>query len=418
MGVLHRYPKRSFCLAAPHREIDMTTDGCIDSASMYEVLAALSFTDSRHCYPWARGTALGVTITLFDPDAEHLRMAASPGTTTLGASGPYEALTTSLLRSNIVGATPPPTHVAEAALAETRTWAVAEARALREVVTRLKDDELNFQPWLDWVMRFAWDENVARMSTLVTPELITEVAAVIDAEQSAVEHISLLSRDRHWIEWLVRRRPNTEEFHLLVDAYIAAALIRGKYHYRTAARMNWQAMGHPLRRCARPLLSANEQQPYVVPAGVSHLATILMEDAIRQNRADLSARARAWVENALKARSACLGPCPAIDLRSALEADTEDAAITWAVDQAVVLGIGQPGKSFERAVNLAVGTGLMYVTSFVLSPPVAFGLGTAVMLGQEALGSAGHVTAKRTRHRRLLRRLAQAGPGAVDPTWG
>lgn len=92
----------------------------IDSASVYEVVTALSYARPDQCDPWAWEGAIVTSCAL--ATAGNINLSPSPGPYG-GASGPYGTLMHALLQSKTVGLSNHDSIVTQAARNSTAKWA-------------------------------------------------------------------------------------------------------------------------------------------------------------------------------------------------------------------------------------------------------------------------------------------------------
>jgi hypothetical protein len=374
----------------------------IDSASTYEVIAALSFSNPEDCYPWAWQTALVVTDALIDID--HLQLSPSP-TPSSGASGSYAVLMDSI--RPFVGISRPSDDVVERSLAETRSWARRNAARVQAAVTELGADEQNFQPWLRWVAQNSWLENVQRRGSLIDDRLIPEVARALGVSTRDIRDVARLASDPDEVGIFVLHLDNQPGFDLLWRVYLASALIRGVFHENAARRQGWQSWRHPLRSyvlSARP-----DSKPFRLPWFDLFLANIIVAAAVshRHGRREflMERRISSWVNNVALCRGQVLR-------RPADDASVE-RILSAAVDESRRLGIAVPSRFVEQVINVSGGLGLGAIG-------VLFGHFISPEAGDIAgivLGGAGYLMDPAQvliRPERRLREYARLGPGRVD----
>jgi hypothetical protein len=276
-----------------------TVVGFVDSASMYEVIAALSFSEVDECYPWAWQSAMLVSDALIDID--RLQLSPSPAPSG-GASGPY-ALLMEGVRS-FVDTGRPTRRVLDQALAETRAWARKNVAVVHSAVEELGGDERNFKPWLYWVAQNAWLENVQRRGSLIDTKLVREVARALRVPEKDVREIAGLVTNPKEVEIYAARLEGQSGFDLLWRVYLASALIRGVFHERVARLEDWQVWRHPLRRYVSVL--SGEQEAHRIPLFDAFLAKIVLAGAMRHRHggrdAVMERRIGSWIDNVQRCR--------------------------------------------------------------------------------------------------------------------
>lgn len=374
----------------------------VDSASMYEVIAALSFSDVSECYQWAWQSALLVSDAMID--IEHLQLSPSPGPSG-GASGSYALLMEGV--RPFVGISRPGKKVLNKALAETRTWTHRHADLVHSAVEELGADEHNFKPWLYWVARNAWLENVQRRGSLIDSQLIREVARALNVPEKDVQEIAALVTDQKEVEVFARRLENQSGFDLLWRVYLASALIRGVFHEQVARQENWQAWRHPLRRHVLKLSSG--QEPHRIPQFDTFLANIIVAGALShpygKHDTVMERRINAWIDNVQR--------CRGKDIRRPPEDASVDQALSAAVNEARRLGVAIAPRYLDKAISVTSGLALGVIG-------VLFGHFVSPEAGDIAgiaLGEGGYLIDPGSLligPERRLREYAQLGPGRAD----
>jgi len=376
--------------------------GFVDSASMYEVIAALSFSEVDECYPWAWQSALLVSDALIDID--HLQLSPSPAPSG-GASGSYALLMAGV--RPFVGSGRPTRRVLDRALAETRTWARKNAAAVHSAVEELGTDDRNFKPWLYWVAQNAWIENVQRRGSLIDSKLVREVARALRIPEEDVREVAGVVTNPKEVQVFATRLENQPGFDLLWRVYLASALIRGVFHERIARLEDWQAWRHPLRRYVSAL--RGEQEPHRIPDFDTFLAKIIVASAMRHRRgghdAVIERRIRSWLDNVQRCRGKAIRRPP--------EDASEDQALSAAVNEARRLGVAVAPRYVDKVVNVTSGLALGVIGvlfAHFVSPEAGDIAGIALGGGGYLIDPASLVIGSERR----LRDYAQLGPGMVD----
>src|SRR2546428_2206112 len=283
----------------------MTTDrvrpslfsqGFVDSASTYEVVTACDLGNPNKMYPWAWIVATDLTIGLVFLD--HIRLAPSPRPAGR-ASDLYAVLTNALLDTNVLGVESQPDERSRRRALNAvrkRLGLPAELAGLQHRIEALDADEINYRPWLEWIVRSkSWIENSRRLGTLVNQEFSTEIASVLNVSVGEVNRVAELSGHLVALNE-VMRKPGSETFGLLAKAFLASALIRGKYHELVIGRRA-QLIRHPMRsqpEARGANFAANKMQAY--------FASALMASALKEHSAER--RVKAWVRAVIEARKA------------------------------------------------------------------------------------------------------------------
>src|SRR5215217_3971421 len=198
------------------------SEGYIDSASVYEVVEALSYGRPEECAPWAWQGALVTSCAL--ACTENIKVAPNPARPE-GASGPYDALLTAL--GGNLRISQPGEGVVRAAQETTKKWATQQREVIQTAYEQLKGTEA-FGKWLDWVLPNVWSEHARRLNGLFDPAFIPQIAPIIGVDKKDLSSILPLSRDLKVVTDYANRRPDEDNFRKMLDAYVVSILIRGR----------------------------------------------------------------------------------------------------------------------------------------------------------------------------------------------
>jgi hypothetical protein len=377
-----------------------TSLGFVDSASTYEIVAACDIGNPKEIYPWAWIVASDVTMGLIFLD--HIRLAPSPGHAGK-ASDLYAELTDALLETNVLGMESPPDQRSRRRALDVVRKQLARPTQLADLRHRIEDlnaDEVNYRPWLDWIVRSkSWLENSRRLGTLVNPEFSHEIASVLNISRAEVMRLADLSGRRNELERLMRK-PGGETFGLLANAFLASALIRGKYHELVIGNRA-QLIRHPMR--ARP---TNRGDDFLANKIQAYFASALLAGALT-GRSPRS-RIKAWVRGVIEARKAvATGQLYLKGETSGHAPISDDDALQRAVDDAIKLKVAESLDRFYRVLDVALQIGVTGA-GFILNPPAA----AAVSLSWWAASPVSRLGKVRRRH--LVTEMARFGPGIVD----
>ena len=381
------------------------SQGFVDSASTYEIVTACDLGNPKTIYPWAWTVSQALTTCLILND--HIRFAPGPGPSGT-ASDLYAVLTDALIDTNVLSEEPAPDP-------RTRSRALRTVRKelglpgaldlLRQRVAGYEADEINYRPWLDWIVRSrSWLENSRRLGTLINREFSAEIAAVLNVSVVEVDRLVSLSGDVKELE-SVMRKPSSDTFGLLSEAFLTSALIRGRYHELVIGR-HAQLIRHPMRAQftnATDSFDASKLQAY--------FASAVLFGALTERSP--AKRIRSWVDSVMRARrqrrefERSTGQAFLSDRLPGRAPVTDPDALERAVDLALELGVASSVRRFYQVMDFAFQVGVAGA-GFVLSPLAA----GAVGVGWWALSPVAKLGKIRRRH--AVTELARFGPGIVD----
>ena len=371
--------------------------GLVDTASLYEVLAALDIDDPNDVYPWAWGQAFRMTNAFID--TLNLNIALSPGARHGKTSGRYAELTNALREERLLGELPiAPTLDAEHALDRVKSVFEdpANVTKLQNVLLDYEKSD-DFQSWLFWMAHHGWVEQVGRTGALINHDLLDELAPVLSVFNITRDELTSLAKNSHrreWVEQEVAHMHEGKELRPLARAQVGSALVRAVFQ-EELSRLQAQAKAtdpdfvaerlhlhiHPIR--VPVLLDDRGKVEEFSPSTPQDFLSLMILNHARSQKQ--GARVVTWVRDVKVARSHIT------ELRRHLEGETleelhdrvdHDEAIRRAERAASALGIGI-GNHFEIIIAKFLTLGLIGASvgsGFVLKewPTAAVGLGTGI----------------------------------------
>jgi hypothetical protein len=217
------------------------TKGLIDSASVHGVLAALSSKKIDKCSPWTLQSITEVTSALInDPLFE-----VSPGPGSY--SGDY-GLAVHMMKciAPIVSHSTTPPKIVRKATNRVKTWTHSNHEAIRKIYEKLRTDK-SYQSWIDNSIENFFVEHTATLNGLFDETFIPELAHILNCKERELFEVWQLTRNLNVVKDWARNRPENDEFRLAVDAYVIAAVLRGRLHDHIAEASHIQILHHPLR---------------------------------------------------------------------------------------------------------------------------------------------------------------------------
>jgi hypothetical protein len=381
------------------------TEGYIDSSSIYEVLAVLGAKSPEETYPWALQSTIASTSMLMN--TYNLKIAPAPDKTGR-ASGLYGHLIEKL--AEFISIYRPKDEIAQKALQRTKLWAYKNTEKIRRIYSNLRTDDKNFNRWLDRSINNAWLEHAKRLRGLFNTELIPELSCILEVKQNELNRIHQLSRDLSVVNDYIRRRPDEDDFRLLLDAYAISALLRGRYHDYIVKNSSHQIMHHPFREGVLPVIRGNQKIQFLITNTQRYLSNIAIAGALSEP--SQKERISTWVENVHKLRIAVHSD--SIDIT---QKDNEDKALTMAVKAAKQLSIRVYTKWLDTTLNATIVLGIGALTSFVLTGWTSFAVTTGAYITFDKLDLTKKLICSVFTTNTHLSELAKFGPGRIKQRW-
>jgi hypothetical protein len=268
-------------------------DAYIDSASLYEVLAALYLREIERWPLWTLQRALEVTCVLTNDD----RLFIAPGLRS------YPILTG--LFDRMVRALIPVLYYPRLdnryfikARNRAKRWAGRYCSSLKNAFETIRKDK-SFVGYMDWNIAIGWIEHSEMYQGLFEEDFIPQFSKALNCSENNLREIWTRSCDLRQVEQWSRRRPDTDDFKLASDAYVLSVLLRGRYYDHIAEQVDMQIMHHPVRDV---ILSKKPIGAAFKPTNVEvYLASIILNAALSEPK--LENRLSLWGENVIKARN-------------------------------------------------------------------------------------------------------------------
>lgn len=274
-------------------------EGFIDSASAYEVVLVFARRKPEHSHKMEWDSALQVTAALINTD--HIKLAPSPRDEG-AASGAYGVFLEGLKPA--VSKIVLPAASTTAAVRKTKKWAGGNAKKLRSVLRTFTDASPGGPNeaalWLDAHIQNEWHEHVLRRGSLFDLDFAPQIAKVLDVSEEEVRRSWSLTTQESFVANLTTRRPDSDQFRLIRDAFVVSALLRGRYHDYAAEDSEIQILSHPIREPILRRFSSASRISIEVSNTERYLANIAVAGAFAEKSHE--ARVALWVENVLKLR--------------------------------------------------------------------------------------------------------------------
>jgi hypothetical protein len=297
-----------------------------------------------------------------------------------------------------------------------KMWAGRYPLIVKRAYAEVREDK-SYPGWLDWTIANFLVEHSATLDGLFDPSFIPQLARHLNCSENELQDVWNRSRDLKQVEQWSRKRPDTDDFRLAIDAYILSSLLRGRYHDHVAEAANVQIMHHPFRYAALP--KKKESTVFMSTNTEKYLTSIILAGALSEKKVE--DRIALWANNVIEARKAA--KIGAIDLS---QKDSNSVAESLAIDAAKRLDLRTYSRLKAPSLDVLLSLVIDGLSGFALyawasiPPFVSLPVGPALdatikystgkTLGDKA---ASLVYQRRTR----LRDLAEAVPGRIKGRW-
>jgi hypothetical protein len=370
--------------------------GFIDSASIHSALAVLKLQRTRDLSAWERQSLLETTYLLLFQD---IGVIPGPGSYR-GASGLYSYVVSGL--PSLEG------HQfrRDLALRSTRTWLAKDKEALPKAWNRLQS-EPEFPVWSAMSRDLFWVDHVRMHTSLFNEEFIPHISRVLNCSEGDLRAVRARSESEQVVRQWLRTDLSADEATLANDAYVLAALIRGRFHEYVGSGSNLHLCSHPFRKSiGRPLATSSGEPVF---NSEEYFVKVVVGSALLETTEER--RVKAWVANLEKARKAIRLRGLALP-HALLESDAERLAAEAARACAITSTYARVRRELDIAAALGIGGLALVAISPWLGLFGPFVPGVYRYFRGESIGDDLSRIAFDTTRR--FRRLARATPGRIE----
>ena len=321
----------------------------VDSATLWQVVQSLDLPDSEQ-YKWACNSLQLLTCLLLTND--HFYIVPGIRRSISGRSAPivaYDKFERELLRNNIMK--PIETLGAKEkkrSLAVAKRWAATHVKSIQESLETLTEDSSCLSRWLEWSVTKAWLWHSQTLDGLFELDFTPYLSQILQLDENDVTELHQASCSTDKVQQMIRRRGTS--FSLTAKAYIASAIIRGRYHMAVRNHKGQQHVKHPFRDVV--LTTYQRQSSFLdVSKTITKLGEIIIDGA--RNQRGIENRLACWLGNLKRARKVTI---PKPDLHHK-EINNKQARID-ASKIAREEGLTMANRSLVRIVELVASLGL------------------------------------------------------------
>jgi len=252
------------------------TIGHIDSASLHGVTAALGSKGIDKCPPWTLQSITEVTTALVH--APSFEVAPGPGT----YAGDY-GITSHVMKcmAPVVSHSRPSPGTVRRATNRVKNWVRSRPKSIRKTFEEIRLDE-SYQPWLDYSIENYFVEHTTTLNGLFDRVFIPELALIFNCPQKYLRDVWRLTRDPKVVQIWSKTHPDNDEFKLSVEAFVVAALLRGRLHDHIAQAAEQHIVHHPIRYKVLPPETRNLQ--FGITDSEKYFNSIIVMSAFSEKR--------------------------------------------------------------------------------------------------------------------------------------
>jgi hypothetical protein len=261
-----------------------------------------------------------------------------------------------------------------------------------------------------------WQEHSIEHDGLFDLDFLPQIGLALGTSEAELRSLHKLSQNIGALPALAAQRSAGNAGGVMADAYVVAALLRGRYHDSVNRMSHGQLTHHPIRDAIALEVGPDEAGTFRVTNVMTHLGALLIASAFVEK--DVAGRTTAYLENLGRLKGRIGGDYEA--LRSQDFAERVEEEVVRIADEA---GISTRSHRSKELLEVGTATGFAALTAFVLLPwsPVVTVAGStfATFVGDLVLRRArlGETAAEGFRREHRLRDLHNAGSGLVRSRW-
>jgi hypothetical protein len=378
----------------------------VDSATIHQVVQCLD-RGMANQYPWSLSAIIELTALLMREDS----MAIAPGLMVPRSVvlDSQEFLFDIMIDHGLLSALSPfDKNTVDSATYRSKRWIgrTTNIEAVRTEVESLMADKTNFQNWIDWAAPNAWQPHSQRFGGLFGTIYLPYVARILDISVEEALRLHNRSMNPKELSHLVAVR--NQDFEQMTRAYVASAIIRGRYHEEVSRHDGLHLVRHPLRGMISKTRTGRRIEEIRVPPVAAFLACIVIYGAVKQRR--LKDRLRCWVDNTRNVHR--------LLKRSGVQlvGGTGYAAADMALSLAKHAHVQVVDSRWDTVLEVAAGLGLGALTTIYLNPWLGVPIGATTSAGLRKLGLPG-----RARNAIVYyvkgQKLKQLAAGRIETEW-
>ncbi len=281
--------------------------GFIDSAFLMNVVSGFTLHDANEEWGnWEWESLTQLTQALIHH--HYLKIAPSPSPSSLGITEvTYDPLYSyyDLACKKLAGIEENPQidpTQKNIAKQEFRKWFNNNTDEAINAINEAKKEE-GYNHWEKWTIPHAWVDHSYRLQGLFDIEMIRELSFVLQIPQKNLKKLWKKTADIHQVKMWSKGKNLDNDFDLAKDAFIASAILRGKYHHIIATLEGWDIMPHPMRQ--HFMIPFSKGDKYEISWIAEYFSHIIFNSAMTEQKPQ--DRILHWTKNIQRAQEAYFG---------------------------------------------------------------------------------------------------------------
>lgn len=278
------------------------------------------------------------------------------------------------------------------------------------VVATMKEPD--YQHWAIWARREAWVDHTNRLNGLFNKNMIDDLSVALGHSKTEMETVWKRTKDIIQVKKWSRDEDLDKCFEIAEEAFIASAILRGRFHQLIAIENGSPYQYHPIRK--HIVIKPKKGFRYEFSTSLKYLIEILVNSPWKEKHP--IDRISLWADNISKVSKARREG----RLRSLLNQQNEldeDDALKVALNIAKELKLRTYSQKNVDSINVSMIVGSTLAGGITNNPWVGVGLGALSMLDYyigKNKSIAKRIAEELTLRDRPLGDLAKAQPGCLN----
>lgn len=240
-------------------------------------------------------------------------------------------------------------------------WLRNNIGGARDAIMKTKQ-ESSYPQWIEWAIKQAWVDHSYRLNGLFNAEMIDGLSPILEVSSKDMKNLWKKTINLQQVKRWSQGQNLNSDFELAQDAFVASAILRGRFHEFISSQKGWQLMHHPIRQHILAPLPENTDYVFSIPEPLEYLVNIIAHSAMEeQNPKDKVSR---WTDNILKTRRSYLSGKIEFNQKELDKKDPEDIAI----ETVQKLQLRLYSRSTEKYLRSAITLGSPITIGIALFP--------------------------------------------------
>lgn len=182
-----------------------------------------------------------------------------------------------------------------------KNWLIENADELPVIIQKTQA-ESSYHGWIKWAIAEAWVDDSRRMNGLFNENMVSTLSPILCVSETKLKNLLIETRDPAQVKKWSEGHDLNRNFDLAKEAYVASAILRGKFHEKISVVQGKGGIRHPIRGYLPIETDAPEITEYTCPKALEFMINIINKHALIETTPE--DRINHWINNILKIRNA------------------------------------------------------------------------------------------------------------------